>query len=77
MSPIWHHVTKVYYFIPKQIKLPGFPEKVLPFEKLPKFGYQAFSKLSLLILFVNGPKIFGDCKIWRLQNLEIAKSFAI
>ena len=38
------------------------PKKVLSFEKSPKFGYHALSKTFFFILFVNGPKIFGDDK---------------
>ena len=40
--------------------IPGVPKKVLPYEKSPKFDYQAFSKIFFLIPFVNGPKIFGN-----------------
>ena len=42
----------------------GVPKKVLPFEKSPKFGYQAFSKIFSLTHFFNGPKISGDDKIF-------------
>ena len=42
--------------------VPGVPKKVLPFEKSPKFDYEAFSKIFVLIPFFNGPKLFGDDK---------------
>ena len=40
--------------------VPGVRQNVLTFEKSPKFGFHAFSKIFFLIPLVNGPKIFGD-----------------